>query len=140
LALGRGGLSLVAEACGVSPVTVKAGMSEVQESPIVEKGKARIRRKGGGRKSIIERMPGIKEELEKLVDPYTRGDPGSPLRWTSKSQQHLADELTERGYAVSADTVGRLLLDMDYRLKSNRKTREGKQHPDRDAQLQYHRT
>ena len=137
LALGRGGLSLVAEACGVSPVTVKAGMSEVQESPIVEKGKARIRRKGGGRKSIIERMPGIKEELEKLVDPYTRGDPGSPLRWTSKSQQHLADELTERGYAVSADTVGRLLLDMDYRLKSNRKTREGKQHPDRDAQFRY---
>jgi len=137
LALGRGGLSWVVKTCGVSPMTVSAGMREVKESAIVEEGKTRIRRKGGGRKSIEERLPGIKEELEKLVDPYTRGDPESPLRWTSKSQQHLADELTERGYAVSADTVGKLLLSMDYRLKSNRKTREGKQHPDRDAQFRY---
>ena len=137
LAVGRGGLTLVAEACAVSPMTVTAGMREVQKSSSVDKGKARVRRKGGGRKSIEERMPGVKEALEKLVDPYTRGDPESPLRWTSKSQQHLADELTERGYAVSADTVAKLLRELDYRLKANRKTREGNQHPDRDAQFQY---
>ena len=137
LTLGRGGLTLVAEACAVSLATVKAGMNKVQHSPIEDKGKARIRRKGGGRKSIEERMPGIKEELEKLVDPYTRGDPESPLRWTSKSHQHLADELTARGYTIGADTVRKLLLKLDYRLKANRKTREGKQHPDRDAQFQY---
>lgn len=137
LAYGRGGLTLVAEACAVSIATVKAGMDEVQKCPGEVKGKARIRRKGGGRKSIEERMPGIKDELEKLVEPHTRGDPESPLRWTSKSQQHLADELTARGFAISAVTVGKLLLKMDYRLKANRKTREGKQHPDRDAQFQY---
>lgn len=137
LALGRGGLTLVAEACAVNIATVKAGMAEVQQSPIEENGKRRIRRKGGGRKSIAERMPGIIKELEKLVDPHTRGDPESPLRWTSKSHQHLADELTLRGYKISADTVRKLLLQQDYRLKANRKTREGKQHPDRDAQFQY---
>lgn len=137
LALGRGGLTLVAEACAVSLMTVKAGMSEVQSIPSVDKGKTRIRRKGGGRKPIEQQLPGIKEELEKLVDPYTRGDPESPLRWTSKSQDRLAEELTARGFAVSAVTVGKLLLELDYRLKANRKTREGKQHPDRDAQFQY---
>ena len=137
VALGRGGQTLVAQACGVSPVTVKAGMCEVQGSPGADKGKACIRRKGGGRKPLEERMPGVKEELEKLVDPHTRGDPESPLRWTSKSQQRLANELTERGFAISAGTVAKLLLKLDYRLKANRKTREGKQHPDRDAQFQY---
>lgn len=137
LAFGRGGLSLVAEACAVSLATVKAGMSDVQKSPSEDKGKARIRTKGGGRKSIEERMPGIKDELEKLVDPHTRGDPEAPLRWTSKSQQHLADELTARGFAISAVTVGKLLRKLGYHLKANRKTREGKQHPDRDAQFQY---
>ena len=137
LAYGRGGLTLVAEACAVSMTTVKAGMDEVQKRPCEDEGNARIRRKGGGRKSIEERMPGIKDELEKLVDPHTRGDPESPLRWTSKSQQHLAEELTARGFAISAVTVDKLLLKMDYRLKANRKTREGKQHPDRDAQFQH---
>jgi hypothetical protein len=137
LAMGRGGLSLVAEACAVSLATVKAGMSEVQKRPSEDKGKARIRRKGGGRKSVEERKPEIVEALEKLVDPYTRGDPESPLRWTSKSHQHLADELTAQGYVIGADTVRKLLLKLDYRLKANRKTREGKQHPDRDAQFQY---
>jgi hypothetical protein len=137
LALGRGGLALVAEACGVSPVTVKAGMCEVQGRPIADQGKARIRRQGGGRKPIEQQVPGVKEELEKLVDPHTRGDPESPLRWTSKSQQHLADELTERGFAINAGTVAKLLVKLNYRLKANRKTREGRQHPDRDAQFQY---
>jgi transposase len=137
LALGRGGLALVAEACGVSQVTVKAVMSEVEEGPSKDKGKRRIRRKGGGSKPIEERMPGIKKELEKLVDPCTRGDPESPLRWTSKSHQHLADELTERGFKISADIVAKLLVELGYSLKGNRKTREGKQHKDRDAQFQY---
>ena len=137
VAMGRGGLTFVSEACGVSHSTVKAGMGELQEEKSEPKGKARIRRAGGGSKPIEERLPGIKEELGKLVDPSTRGDPQSPLRWTTKSQRHLATELTARGFPASADSVAKLLLALDYSLKANRKTREGKQHPDRDAQFQY---
>jgi len=110
--------------------------------------KVQMRRKVRGLRDIERKMLAAKQsepeaggedapEKVILVDPYTRGDPESPLRWTSKSQQHLADELSERGFAISAVTVGKLLLELDYRLKANRKTREGKQPPDRDAQFQY---
>jgi transposase len=135
LALGHGGLALVTEACGVSHTTVNAGMRELQEEKT--KRQRRIRQPGGGSKPIKERLPGIQEELEKLVDPYTRGDPESPLRWTSKSLRNLAEELTERGFPLGADTVSKLLKELDYSLKSNRKTIEGKQHPDRDAQFRH---
>jgi hypothetical protein len=86
---------------------------------------------------ITEKFPRIKEELEKLLDPCTRGDPQSPLRWTSKSLRRLAAELTERGFAIGADKVADLLRELKYSLQANRKTREGKQHPDRDAQFQF---
>jgi len=128
---------VVSEACGVSHRTVEAGMREVKQAPTEQGRQARIRRPGGGSKRIEERLPGIKEELEKLVDPCTRGDPQSPLRWTSKSVRRLAAELTARGFPIGPDTVAKLLRELKYRLQANRKTGEGKQHPDRDAQFQY---
>ena len=137
LAYGRGGLTVVSEACGVSHRTVVAGLREVQEATTMQDRSGRIRRPGGGSKPIEERLPEIKKELEKLVDPCTRGDPESPLRWTSKSVRKLATELTKCGFPVGADTVARLLRDLKYRLQANRKTSEGKQHPDRDAQFCY---
>ena len=112
-------------------------MREVQKAPQTPACGARIRRPGAGRKPITQKYPRIKEELEKLVDPCTRGDPQSPLRWTSKSVRRLAAELTERGFEISADKVADLLRELKYTLQANRKTREGKQHPDRDAQFQY---
>ena len=136
LAYGRGGVSVVAEACSASHRTVEAGMREVQEAATTAARDARIRRPGGGRKSITEKCPQIKEELEKLLEPCTRGDPQSPLRWTSKSLRRLAAELSERGFPIGADKVAELLRELKYTLQANRKTTEGKQHPDRDAQFQ----
>ncbi len=100
-------------------------------------GEGRVRRSGAGNKSISETHPKIEEELERLVAPETRGDPESPLRWTSRSAAKLARALAERGYAVSDRTVLRLLKRMGYSLQANRKTREGAGHPDRDAQFQH---
>jgi transposase len=137
LAYGRGGVSVVSEACSVSHSTVEAGMREVLEAPSACTRGARVRRLGAGSKPITQRFPGIKEELEKLLDPVTRGDPESPLRWTSKSVRRLARELTERGFPIGADKVADLLRELKYSLQGNRKTREGKQHPDRDAQFHY---
>ena len=136
LAYGRGGATVVSEACGVSHRTVEAGMREVQHAAAVPSSKGRIRKAGGGSKRIEQKYPGLKEELEQLVEPSTRGDPQSPLRWTCKSLRRLAAELTARGFAIGADAVARLLYDMKYSLQADRKTREGKQHPDRDAQFQ----
>lgn len=137
LAYGSGGVSVVSEACAVSARTVQAGMREVQQVPPAPARGARIRRPGGGSKPITEKYPRIKEELEKLVDPTTRGDPESPLRWTSKSVRRLAAELTARGFTIGADKVADLLHELKYSLQANRKRREGKQHPDRDAQFQF---
>jgi hypothetical protein len=114
LAYGRGGVTVVSEACGVSHRTVEAGMREVREATAVQGRPGRIRRPGGGSKPIEERMPGIESELEKLVDPCTRGDPQSPLRWTSKSLGKLSAELMERGFPVGVDTVARLLRELNY--------------------------
>ena len=136
LAYGRGGVSVVAEAGAASHRTVEAGMREVQQAPTAPARTARIRRPGGGSKPITQRLPGIVQELEKLVAPATRGDPQSPRRWTSKSLRHLAGELTERGLPIGADKVADLLHELKYRLQANRKTREGTHHPDRDAQFQ----
>ncbi len=96
-----------------------------------------MRRPGGGQKPIAETHPGVEEELERLVSPVTRGDPESSLRWTSKSAVKLAGGLAERGYEVSERTVSRLLGRLGYSLQANQKTREGADHPDRDAQFQY---
>jgi hypothetical protein len=134
-ALGRGGITLVAHATGMSRQTVYDGLADLDDQAGLAAG--RVRRPGGGRKRLVERDPGLVAALEALVDPATRGDPESPLRWTCKSTAQLARALTAQGHPVSDDTVGRLLKQQDYTLQRTRKTLEGAQHPDRDAQFGY---
>ena len=133
-ALGRGGIKLVAGAAGVHPDTVGRGARELERG-IQPDG--RVRGAGGGRPSVEDVDPGLAAALDALVDPDSRGDPESPLRWTTKSTTKLADELTKSGHPVSPDTVGRMLKDAGYSLQSNLKTVEGRQHPDRDGQFRY---
>jgi hypothetical protein len=133
--LGRGGISLVSAASGLSRTTIHRGLRELQGDPTPEE---RVREAGGGRKRIKEQQPAVLKELERLVSPTTRGDPMSPLRWTCKSTSNLAAELRRKGYAISARTVARLLQkDLEYSLQANRKTKEGESHPDRNAQFEY---
>jgi transposase len=137
LAIGRGGVSLVAAETGVSRPTIAAGIRELKgnaSSPLVE---SRIRREGGGRKRIVEKDPELKTALESLVEPVTRGDPESPLRWTSKSLRKLSDELARLGHTVSHRVVGELLEEAGYSLQANSKTNEGGAHPDRNAQFEH---
>lgn len=134
--LGHGGISLVARACGVSRVTVTAGVNELEAGADPMPGRAR--RPGAGRKPLTEADPGLLEHLEALVEPATRGDPMRPLRWTTKSTRNLADELGRAGHRVSHHSVGRLLCGaLGYSMQANSKTVEGKQNPDRDAQFRY---
>jgi Rhodopirellula transposase DDE domain len=133
-ALGRGGGARMARISGLSRPTVYTGMRELDEPP--DPG-GRIRRPGGGPKRLVERQPGLLAALDALVDPDTRGDPESPLRWTCKSTRQLADALGAQGFQVSDDTVGRLLTQQHYTLQRTQKTGEGAQHPDRDAQFRY---
>ena len=137
-ALGRGGVSKVALATGVSRRAIHVGLEELLSERLpVEKQKKRIRKAGGGRKSIIEKDSGIMEALEKLVDPLSRGNPESPLRWTCKSLRNLADELRLEGHAVSYPKVGDLLVKLNYSLQANRKMLEGTDQPDRNAQFEF---
>jgi hypothetical protein len=136
LSLGYGGVSEVSRATELSRTTIHAGIAEL-ESAVVARQSNRIRRSGGGRKKLTDRDPGLLGALNKLVDPVTRGDPESPLRWTSKSTTKLAQELSTSGHPVSQRTVCDLLTGEGYSLQSVRKTREGAQHPDRDAQFQF---
>ncbi len=139
-ALGRGGISRVVEATGLSRITIRAGLRELQSDATVsdpEKTAGRIRRPGGGRKALTEHDPQLLADLEALVDPVTRGDPMSPLHWTCKSVGKLASELEARGHRVSKRSVNRLLHMLDFSLQSNRKTIEGSDDPDRDAQFQH---
>lgn len=137
LALGHGGVSAVARATGLSRTTIHAGMAELTNpsDPPLEEG--RVRRPGGGRKRLTDKDPGLMEALNRLVDPVTRGDPESPLRWTCKSTTKLALELTKAGHPVGQRTVCDLLAASGYSLQSVRKTREGAQHPDRNAQFHH---
>jgi Rhodopirellula transposase DDE domain len=133
---GHGGIELVARAAGVSRKTVSAGAAELEagEEPL----RGRVRRRGGGRKSLVETSPGLVDALDALVEPESRGDPMCRLRWTTKSTRNLADLLTEEGFPVSHDTVARILAEeLDYSLQGNAKTVEGAQHPDRDAQFRH---
>jgi transposase len=134
--LGHGGVRAVAEVAGVSVTTVRKGVFELEggEDPLPPE---RARRRGGGRKSAATQDPGLVPALLALVEPDERGDPMSPLRWTTKSLRHLAEELTRQGHRVSAPTVGKLLVEQGFSLQANVKTLEGKQHPDRDAQFHY---
>jgi hypothetical protein len=136
--VGWGGITAAAQATGMSRTTITAGLHELmlpQEERVREAG--RVRRHGGGRKCLTETDPGLLAALEALIEPATRGDPESPLRWTCKSTRILADELTRQNHPVHARTVAKLLREADYSLQANRKTREGTSHPDRNAQFEY---
>lgn len=133
-ALGRGGISRVAQATGVSRVTIYKALKEIKYHPFVSE---RVRKPGGGRKGIDVYHPDLLKELESLVDPVTRGDPMSPLRWTCKSTRQLSTELVHQGYGVSHVTVAELLHRLDYSLQANAKTLEGAEHQDRDDQFNY---
>lgn len=135
-ALGRGGVSTVARATGMSRTTVTAAVKELDE-PAASVDEDRVRRRGAGRPSATAVDPELMAALESLVDPVTRGDPESPLRWTSKSTTTLAEELCGRGHQVGARTVARLLKTAGYSLQATRKTHEGGTHPDRDSQFRY---
>src|SRR5690242_5874208 len=140
LALPRGGLTLVAQATGMSRTTLWAGVRELRDPsdlPPTPQDPRRCRRPGGGRHLVEVDDPRVLEDLERLVNPATRGDPMSPLRWTCKSTRKLAAELQGHGHDVSHQTVGLLLQAAGYSLQSNRKTREGSAHPARQAQLQF---
>ncbi|MCA1693745.1 MAG: ISAzo13 family transposase [Actinobacteria bacterium] len=133
-ALGRGGITAVSRASGASLSTVQKGMAEVAAG--VDPA-APVRRPGAGRKKLIDKQPHLLLDLDDLVEPEARGDPECPLRWTSKSTGHLADALVAMGYELSPDTVGRLLVELEYSLQATAKMREGIQNPDRDAQFVY---
>ena len=132
ISLGRGGITAVAIAAGVSRPMVTRGVAEVRNGAGAD---GRVRRPGGGRKPLTETDPGLPAALQALVDPITRGDPMSPLRWTTKSTRNLADALTGDGHPVSHVRVGELLHSLGYSLQGNAKAVEGKQHPDRDGQF-----
>ena len=134
-ALGRGGIAAVHRASGASRSTIARGIRDLTRPPW--KDRRRIRRPGGGRKRAVTKDPSLRSDLLALVDPHTRGDPESPLRWTSKSLRHLAEELRRQGHAVSYWLVWELLRDAGYTLQGNRKTKEGSRTADRDAQFRY---
>ncbi len=135
MSLGWGGISAVSRATGLSRQAISQGIKELQEGGGV--GEGRIRRIGGGRKKTVNKDKSLQEDLERLVEPVTRGDPESPLRWTCKSVRKLARELREQGHQVSHELVSQLLHELGYSLQANRKTREGGEHPDRDAQFEH---
>jgi hypothetical protein len=135
IALGHGGISEVSRACGLSRKAIAKGVREIQTGTAPPPG--RIRQPGAGRKKITERDPGLADALERLIEPETRGDPESALRWTCKSTRTLATQLARCQHPVSHMTVARLLHEQGYSLQSNRKTEEGGDHPDRDAQFRY---
>ena len=133
-AIGYGGDALVSAATGLARETIRKGRREIERGVKVT---GRVRGAGAGRPGIEKAQPGIKDALEQLVDPLTRGDPTSPLRWTCKSRAKLAAALSKDGWTVSSTTTGRLLHELGYSLQSVRKSREGASHPDRNAQFEY---
>jgi transposase len=135
VALGWGGISAVSRATGLSRKAISHGVKELQEAAGAREGQ--IRRRGGGRKKTVSKDPRLVEDLERLVEPLTRGDPESPLRWTCKSLRKLAEELARQGHQVSHQLVSEVLHDLGYSLQANRKTHEGGDHPDRDAQFEH---
>jgi hypothetical protein len=134
LGLGYGGISRVSRACGLSRVTITKGIQELRAEPLAA---GRIRRPGAGRPKLTDVDPSLPQALEALVEPLARGDPESPLRWTCKSTRLLAQELSAQDHPVSHEKVAQILRSMAYSLQGNRKTEEGEDHPDRDAQFQY---
>ena len=134
LALGYGGVSRIRRASGLSRKAIAKGIREIADGNAMP---GRIRRSGAGRKNIVERDPKLLVSLDRLIEPETRGDPESPLRWICKSTRTLAAQLTRQKHPVSHEKVAQLLRDQNYSLQSNRKTEEGADHPDRDAQFRH---
>lgn len=132
--LGRGGISLVSRACGLSRVTITKGLRELDEAPLPA---GRVRRAGAGRPMLEVQNVELGDRLDALVDPLSRGDPESPLRWTIKSTRRLAAELTAAAHPISHESVAQMLRSMGYSLQGTRKTEEGTDHPDRDAQFRF---
>ena len=141
MVIGHGGISLVQKATGVARNSIKQGLKELLPSQRTEvpgdDSSRRIRRMGGGRKASVKDDAKLLSALESLVEPVTRGDPESPLRWTCKSLRQLESELRAQGYAVSHTSIGDLLKKLGYSLQGNRKTLEGGDHPDRNAQFEF---
>jgi hypothetical protein len=135
-AWGHGGVTLVAHATGVARSTIHRGIEELAKPPAAPPQRQRIRRPGGGRKRLTHHDPTLQRDLEALVEPVTRGDPQSPLRWTCKSVRKLAAELRRLGHAVSPPRVAELLRTLNYSLQGTRKSKEGGAHPDRNAQFE----
>jgi len=136
--LGRGGITAVAKATGVSRRAIHSGLKEIAQRPEkLPTSAGRIRRPGAGRKKLVERDASLRADLERLVEPLTRGDPEMPLRWTCKSLRRLAEELGQHGHQVSRTLVGELLYELGYSLQANAKMLEGSHHPDRNAQFEH---
>ncbi len=133
-ALGYGGDSTVSRATGLTRATIRRGRAELEEGLT---NPERVRRPGGGRPKLTARQPGLDAALDRLIDPVTRGDPESPLRWTTKSTDKLAEALQAEGYKISASSVWRMLRAKGYRMQSTKKTLERRHHDDRDAQFIY---
>jgi hypothetical protein len=134
-AIGRGGVTLVARATRLSRSTIHSGLRELGDREVAPQD--RVRRPGGGRKPLTQTQPTLCDALDRLVEPTSRGDPETPLRWTCKSVRRLAGELCGQGFCVGRQSVATLLHQLGYSLQANRKTQEGKQHPDRDRQFRY---
>jgi len=137
LSIGRGGVTLVSKETGVSRRAITQGCKEIKEINNADFVSQGIRRKGAGRKKATESQPVLLQELEKLIEPYTRGDPESPLRWTCKSLRRLAEELKQRGFKASHNLVSQLLKDAGYSLQANQKSLEGSSHKDRNSQFEH---
>jgi Rhodopirellula transposase DDE domain len=135
LAQGYGGISATAKATGLARSSINRGIQELRSGR--NDAASRVRRPGGGRKSAVTHQPGLPAALEKLIEDAIRGDPGSPLRWVSRSQRHITRQLTAQGFRVSQWVVAKLLRELNYSCQANRKTREGSNHPDRDAQFRH---
>jgi Rhodopirellula transposase DDE domain len=134
-AAGRGGIAAVARTTGIARSTIGRGMADLRSGAV--RCSARVRRRGGGQKPAIETQPGILEALNELVEPSIRGDPEAALRWVSLSQRHLSAALAKRGFIAGQKLVGRLLKRLNFSLQANCKTREGANHPDRNAQFEH---
>ena len=136
MVLGKGGITLVSKATSTSHPTIRRGIKEINNPETIPKD--RIRKGGGGRKTLEENDKTLRADIEKLIEPETLGSPESPLKWTSKSTQNIADELNKKKYRISSRSTGRVLHKMDYSLQANRKTDEGsKDNPDRDKQFNF---
>jgi hypothetical protein len=137
LQLGRGGISRLSQLTGMSQVTITQGLNELRTGRKLRTAGEGVRQPGGGRKKVEQADPNLPGHLKTIVEATTAGDPMSPLRWTSKSTRTIAQELSRAGHPISSVTVGRCLEEMGYPLQANVKTREGSQHPNRDAQFRY---